>query len=41
MRGGTTAQVHAGTNFTLDGGGTGLVQSTGVLDLKGAMVNIN
>jgi hypothetical protein len=38
---GTSATVLAGSTFTLKGSGAGLVQSSGVLSLKGSAVNVN
>ena len=37
----TSAIIDAATNFALKGSGTGLVQSGGVLSLKGSAVNVN
>jgi hypothetical protein len=40
LRAGTSAKIHAGSDFTVEGL-TGLIQSTGVLNLKGSAINMN
>jgi hypothetical protein len=40
LRAGTSAKIHAGVDFTVEGV-TGLIQSTGVLNLKGSAINLN
>lgn len=40
LRAGTSAKIHAGGDFTVEGV-TGLIQSTGVLNLKGSAINLN
>jgi hypothetical protein len=41
LHAGTSATVLADADFSLRGSGTGLVQSAGVLSLKGSAVNVN
>lgn len=41
LHAGTSATVLADADFSLRGSGTGLVQSAGILSLKGSAVNVN